>query len=514
MAKAINLSVNNKLGNEPLIIILANSKEAIPSWSISLIKVKGGDSLLESIKQIIVSKPKLGTTWNIKTNKGWDVSIVASGNGDGETPLTRLALDKLNKKVAAIIKQRDSKFAQLLCEGLVLDKTDLSLQGNDRGDGNNKGNKLDNYALDSIICGIADAAYSYDEFKSKKNNKPLEKLTILCQQPDSLSQRIKRLGALLKGVYLAKELANAPPNLCNPPYLAAQGKSLAKQYSKVSCKLLGEKEMKKLKMGAYLAVTDGSSYPPQLVIMEYKGSKNRNDKPVVLVGKGMTFDTGGVSIKPSAKMDEMKYDMCGAASVFGVMKFVAELSLPINLVAMAVGAENSVDGKSYRPGDIIKTMSGKSVEVLNTDAEGRLVLCDTLTLVARYKPRYVVDIATLTGACVIALGHLRSGMFANDDDLASKLEIAGARSQDLVWRLPLDKTYMEDMNTNFADLANVGGRSAGTITAAGFLAEFTTAYPWAHLDIAGTAWLEGAAKGATGRPVALLSQLILDGLTE
>lgn len=508
MQHNIKLSASTRCLNDRHLIVITGNGKKQPSLSEWLVKQlnDGHQQLTENI--ISGSSPNdLGSIWNYpSTGKSAGISLIASGTKQ----LTKVALDKLKLSLTRCVRQAAASASkgktspvklQIYCEDISFDTNDLSLRGAN----------LKRHSVEEVILTTAASLYKYDEFKSAgKSTKSID-LALIHPKAKDWTNRLKQLQGLIHGINLAKDLANAPPNLCTPPYLAAQGKQLAKQYKKMSCKVLGEKEMKKLGMGAYLAVTDGSAYPPQLTIMEYAGGK-KGQKPLVIVGKGMTFDTGGISIKPSGKMDEMKYDMCGAASVIGTMKAIAEMGLPVNLIGMAVGAENSVDSKSYRPGDIVTTMSGKSVEVLNTDAEGRLVLCDTLTYVAKYKPRYVIDIATLTGACVVALGHLRSGMFANDEELASRIESAGATSHDLVWQLPLDKAYMEDMNTNFADIANVGGRSAGTITAAGFLAEFAEEYPWAHLDIAGTAWYEGANKGATGRPVPLLTQFIIDSL--
>ena len=492
MRQAIRLSTSKNLGRDPLIIITTATTNDLPFMK-DIQTNLGSDGQLRNI----LAGPamaKLGSLWNLRSAKGWDLSIISAGT----KPISKIDLVKLNKSITTCVRQHSRAKLQLICHGLELEKEDRSLNGTS-----------ELHAIDSIIQGIFSADYEYDEFKSKKPLNKLKSLTLVGWE--DLDPLIIRQEGLIQGINFAKDLANAPPNICTPPYLAAQGKALAKEHKKLRCKIIGEQEMRKLGMNAYLAVCQGSTHPPQLIIMEYKGGSS-NTKPIVIVGKGMTFDTGGISIKPSAQMDEMKYDMSGAAAVFGALKFVAELDLPVNLVAVVAGAENSVDGKSYRPGDVIRTMSGKTVEVLNTDAEGRMVLCDTLTYVARYKPRFVLDLATLTGACIIALGHLRSGLFANDDELAARIENAGAKSQDLVWRMPMDKIYLEDMNTNFADIANVGGRAAGTITAAGFLAEFTADYPWAHLDIAGTAWIGGKEKGSTGRPVPLLAQMILDSI--
>ena len=314
--------------------------------------------------------------------------------------------------------------------------------------------------------------------------------------------------ALAKGLAAAKDLANTPANICHPDYLAIEARRLAKAYPKVSVKTLEEKEMEKMGMGAFMSVSRGSERPGKLIVMQYKGAAAK-DRPHVLVGKGITFDTGGISLKPGANMHEMIYDMCGAASVFGTVTAIAEQGLPINLVGVVAAAENMPSGKASRPGDIVKSLSGQTVEILNTDAEGRLVLCDALTYIARFKPETVVDIATLTGACVIALGKEASALYANDEDLAAALVKAGQDSFDRVWRMPLWEEYQSLLNSAFADMANIGGREAGSVTAACFLARFTKEYRWAHLDIAGTAYKgSGMDKGASGRPVSLLVEYL------
>ena len=510
------LTASNKLdAKAPLILVLAgafpgkstakSSKSSPKNISRAILRQLDADS--QSHLKKITAHPSFSDTANswsfISTSqelRGQELHIVSAGT----KTLDRIKLQELVKAVAAKSSKVAGTKVQVYCDQLELDNKDFSWRGKD----------LRDHSIEELSAAIVAARYSYSDFKDKpKTPSKLKELCFIHAAPAQISGRLKELQAIKKGVTLAKELADAPPNVCTPPYLAATGKRLAKEYKKLSCSVIGPAQMKKLKMGAYLAVTQGSSYPPQLVILNYKGGK-ASQAPIILVGKGMTFDTGGISIKPSPKMDEMKYDMCGAASVLGAMKAVAELKLPLNVIGMVAAAENSVDSKSYRPGDILKSMSGKTVEVLNTDAEGRLVLCDTLTYAERFKPRCVIDVATLTGACIVALGHLRSGMCANDDALAAKLEAASVKSQDLVWRLPIDKTYMLDMRSNFADIANVGTRSAGTITGGGFLAEFATAYPWAHLDVAGTAWFEGAIKGATGRPIPLLVQFLLDSATK
>ncbi|WP_233141603.1 leucyl aminopeptidase [Aggregatibacter actinomycetemcomitans] len=357
--------------------------------------------------------------------------------------------------------------------------------------------------------------YQFTQFKSQKT---AEKSTALCEvifnvdakDQTTAEQAIQHASAIALGVRFTKDVANCPPNVCTPNYLADKALDLAKHSPLIKTTIINEADMEKLGMGAYLAVSRGSRNEAKLSIMEYRNAPNPNAKPIVLVGKGLTFDAGGISLKPVADMDEMKYDMCGAASVYGVMSALAQLQLPLNVIGVMAGCENLPDGNAYRPGDILTTMNGLTVEVLNTDAEGRLVLCDTLTYVERFDPQVVIDIATLTGACVVALGQHNSGLVSTHDDIAAAIEKAAQQSADKAWRLPLSEEYQEQLKSNFADLANLGGRWGGTITAAAFLANFTKKYPWAHLDIAGTAWLQGANKGATGRPVSLLVQFLLN----
>ncbi|WWP00392.1 MAG: leucyl aminopeptidase [Candidatus Dasytiphilus stammeri] len=319
--------------------------------------------------------------------------------------------------------------------------------------------------------------------------------------------------AIAKGIKIAKDLSNLPANICNAAYMVSQASKLASQYENMSAFVINELQMIELGMNAYLAVGQGSHNESMMSVMEYKAHPNPDSKPIILVGKGLTFDSGGIDIKPANAMNDMKYDMCGAASVYGVMSVIANLQLPLNVIGILAGCENMPGGRALHPGDILTTMSGKTVEVLNTDAEGRLVLCDILTYVERFNPDTVIDIATLTGACVIALGHHFSGLMSNNNQLAKELLKASEQSRDRAWLFPLTEEYQEQLNSNFADIANIGcdGSSGGAITAAGFLAQFTNKYHWAHLDIAGTAWLaSGKNKGATGRPVALLSQFMLN----
>ena len=314
--------------------------------------------------------------------------------------------------------------------------------------------------------------------------------------------------AVTHGVSLARDLGNLPPNVCTPSHLADEARELARRY-RMKLTVLGREDMERIGMRTLLSVAQGSAQPPRFITLEHRGGP-KAQKPVVLVGKGITFDTGGISIKPAAEMDEMKFDMCGAAAVLGTLKAAGEMRLPLNLVGAIPATENMPGGRATRPGDIVTSLSGQTVEILNTDAEGRLILCDALTYVERFRPAAVIDIATLTGACVIALGHVATGLFANDEALAREVVAAGEDACDRVWRMPLWDDYQEQLKSNFADFANIGGRPAGAVTAACFLARFAKKYTWAHLDIAGTAWKSGKEKGATGRPVPLLTQFLIN----
>jgi len=353
-----------------------------------------------------------------------------------------------------------------------------------------------------------EAVFRSDELKSKKDdgNGP-SRAVLLHAAGDAAERGLKQGTAVANGMALTKRLGNLPPNICTPSFLADEARKLAKQW-KLDVEVLETKQIEALKMGSFLSVTRGSAQPPRLIVLRHQGGGK--SAPVVLVGKGITFDSGGISLKPGAAMDEMKFDMCGAASVIGTMRAVAELKLKLNVVGVVAACENMPSGTASRPGDIVTSMSGQTIEILNTDAEGRLILCDALTYVERFKPAAVVDIATLTGACVIALGNVNSGLFSNQDDLADELLAASRASADAAWHMPLGEEYQEQLKTNFADMANIGTPgNAGAVTAACFLSRFTKAYPWAHIDIAGTAWKSGAAKGATGRPVPLLTQFLI-----
>ena len=357
-----------------------------------------------------------------------------------------------------------------------------------------------------------ESQYRFDGYKGtpEKYSPALKQISLNVSskaEQTAVDAALRTSHAIATGIAFAKDLGNTPPNICTPAYLADAARTLVKQHG-IKVDVLEQKEMEKLGMGSLLSVSSGSRNPPKFIIMQHDGGK-KGAKPVVLVGKGITFDTGGISLKPAPDMDEMKYDMSGAGSVLGTMKAIALMKLPLNVVGLVPSCENMPDGKATRPGDIVKSMSGQTIEILNTDAEGRLILCDALTYAERYQPSAVVDIATLTGACVIALGHVASGMFANADGLADQLVTAGDRSHDRVWRLPLWDDYQEQLRSNFADMANIGGRPAGSVTAACFLSRFAKKFDWGHLDVAGTAYKSGREKGSTGRPVGLLCHFLM-----
>jgi len=364
---------------------------------------------------------------------------------------------------------------------------------------------------------MLDASYQFNANKQKKSDdkkdkskKEIKKVVINCPENEIPTAKLGLVQgeALAKGVSLAKDLGNLPPNVCTPTYLAEQAQKMGKHYD-FKVKVLDEDELKKLGMGSFLGVAQGSVEPPKFIIMQHlKGKKEQ--QPIVLVGKGITFDTGGISLKPGSDMDEMKYDMCGAASVFGTFKAIAEMDLALNVVGIIPSCENMPDGRAIKPGDVLTSMSGLTIEVLNTDAEGRLILCDALTYAERFEPSAVIDIATLTGACVIALGHHATGLFSNEDTLAKELLDAGESALDRAWHMPMWDDYQPQLDSNFADIANIGGRAGGSITAACFLSKFTKKYQWAHLDIAGTAWKSGKEKGGTGRPVPLLTAFLVN----
>jgi leucyl aminopeptidase len=361
--------------------------------------------------------------------------------------------------------------------------------------------------VEQAVLVANELLYRFDQMKSKSEGKKqnLRKLTLGVQRRGDLAPAeaaAARGQAIAAGVKLAKDLGNLPGNVCTPTYLADQAKAMAKEFG-LGIEVMEQAEIEKLGMGSFLSVAKGSDEPPRFIVLNHKGG-DKKQKPVVLVGKGITFDSGGISLKPGADMDEMKYDMCGAASVLGALRAAAELKLPLNITGLIATCENMPSGRANKPGDVVTSMSGQTIEILNTDAEGRLILCDALTYAEKLDPACVVDIATLTGACVIALGHVATGLLANNDGLARELLHAGESAADRCWQLPLWDDYQELLKSNFADMANIGGRAGGTITAACFLSKFADKYDWAHLDIAGTAWKSGKEKGGTGRPVGLL----------
>jgi leucyl aminopeptidase len=359
------------------------------------------------------------------------------------------------------------------------------------------------------VFGIREAFYRFDRLKTQKKALPpaLAHVVLPLSPNAQLQEALTEAQATADGAELARELGNLPGNICTPTYLADEAKKLARQF-KLGIEVLERRDMERLGMGALLAVSRGSAQPPKFIVLRYAGAA-KSKKPLVLVGKGITFDTGGISLKPAAEMDEMKFDMSGAASVLGTLRALAGMKAPINVIGVVAACENMPDGAAIKPGDIVTTLSGQTVEILNTDAEGRLILCDALTYASRFEPDAIIDIATLTGACVIALGHVASGLFANDQKLADEIKDAADDAWDRVWQMPLWEDYQEQLRSNFADFANIGGRPGGSITAACYLARFTREMRWAHLDIAGTAWKSGREKGSTARPVPLLVRFAL-----
>ncbi|MFZ6861671.1 leucyl aminopeptidase [Undibacterium sp. Ji67W] len=368
----------------------------------------------------------------------------------------------------------------------------------------------------ATVIAFRESIFRADGLKSKKDTTPagVKKVAIAVATTEAALAKTSLLQsiALANGMDLTKELGNLPPNVCTPTYLANTAKQIATDY-KMGVEILDRKQLQALKMGSFLSVTNGTVEPPKFIVLKHMGGKVK-EAPVVLVGKGITFDSGGISLKPGAGMDEMKYDMGGAASVIGTMRAIGEMKLKLNVIAVVPSCENMPSGSATRPGDIVTSMSGQTIEVLNTDAEGRLILCDALTYAERFNPAAVVDVATLTGACVTSLGHHNSGLFtrhdAKHDALADELLAAGKETGDTAWRMPIEEAYNEQLKSNFADMANIGGPAGGSITAACFLERFTKKYTWAHLDIAGTAWKSGAAKGSTGRPVPLLTTFLMN----
>jgi leucyl aminopeptidase len=455
-----------------------------------------------------------------KATRGQLRELLASGDMDGKAGSTRVLYRLRNiaaERVLLVGLGREKEFGEKQfrdCARAALAAVhdtgardahvylgELPVQGRDHA-----------WKARQLALAAADTAYRFDRLKSAKAEPTRLAHVVVCathkRDADLCERGIRDGRAIAAGMALARDLGNLPANVCTPTYLAETAVKLGREW-KFAVEILEQKDMEKLGMGSLLSVSKGSRQPPKFAVLRYMGASKKG-RPVVLVGKGITFDTGGISIKPAAEMDEMKFDMCGAASVLGTMRAAAELELKLNVIGLVPTCENMPGGAASKPGDIVTSMSGQTIEILNTDAEGRLILADALTYAERFEPQAVVDIATLTGACVIALGHVCSGLFANKDTLARELQTAGAEAWDRVWQLPLWDDYQEQLKSNFADFANIGGRAAGSVTAACFLSRFARKYDWAHLDIAGTAWKSGKEKGATGRPVPLLTTFLMN----
>jgi len=467
-----------------------------------------GGKLSESAKQVD------------KSSKGYISKLIKRGDISGKINQSLLLQNVPNTKSDRVLllgcgKEKeldDNKFRTILNNAISQLKnmsakdatyflTELSVKARDV-----------EWNIRQAVSSILKALYNFEQLKSKKNTKvPIKKINFsLNSKKEQAAAKgfISETSAISEGVNIARDLGNLPANICTPTYLSKQAQKLGTQFKSIKTTVLNEAQMKKLGMGALLSVSRGSREPAKLITMEYNGGK-KGTKPIVLVGKGITFDSGGISIKPSDKMDEMKFDMCGAASILGTMHAVAKLKLPLNIVGVVASSENLPGGEASKPGDVVTTMSGQTVEVLNTDAEGRLVLCDALTFIAKFKPDTVIDVATLTGAIVVSLGSDVAGLFSNNDALANEILKASKYSGDHVWQMPLWDGYQDQLDSNFADIANIGSRWGGSITAACFLSRFAKKYKWAHLDVAGVAWKTGKEKGSTGRPVPLLMQFLL-----
>ena len=438
-------------------------------------------------------KGKTGETLLINhTGLAGIARIVLLGFGD-KTKLNRKSYRKALQSLVKLLREAKLKSATAALLDIEVDAADLVWCGR------------------QIIEVFHDGLYQYSATKKIEDKVAFSSLAIAAdsEQIQLAGYALQQGVAIAKGVELAKNLADLPGNICTPTYLAQQAQILAANHPHLNCEVLEEADMQALGMGALLGVSRGSRQPAKLISLQYQGAE-AGVKPIVLIGKGLTFDAGGISLKPGLGMDEMKYDMCGGASVLGVMRMVTELNLKLNIVGLIPASENLPDGDANKPGDILTSMAGKTIEILNTDAEGRLILCDTLTYAERFNPEVVIDMATLTGACIVALGRVPSGLFGNDDALCEDLQRASEMACDAVWRMPIWEEYQEQLKSNFADLANIGGPDGGSITAACFLANFAKDFRWAHIDIAGTAWRTGANKGATGRPVPLLSQYLIN----
>ena len=457
---------------------------------------KQSDNLLQTLIKRGDIEGKVGQTLLLQSSgiAAERVLLVGFGSNKGGS-ISAADYRKALQKAASALQSSKAKNASVYLGELTVEGKDQSWQAQQMAE----------------ILSAAD--YQFEQFKSDKKPPGVLKKVLLDsgsrEQVKACQLGLSRGTAVANGTRYARDLGNMPPNACTPTYLAKEAKRLARNQPRLSTKILEEKEMRALGMHSLLSVSDGSDEPAKLIVMDYKGGP-KGQKPHVLVGKGITFDSGGISLKPGAGMDEMKFDMCGAASVFGTMQMLLDLQLPLNVVVIVAASENMPNGNATKPGDIVTSMSGLTIEILNTDAEGRLVLCDALTYAERFKPKSVVDIATLTGACVVALGKHASGLYSNKEELAEALLDAGKTAEDKAWHMPLWDEYQQQLDSNFADMANIGPGGAGSVTAACFLSRFTKKYDWAHLDIAGTAWVQGGQKGATGRPVPLLSQYLIN----
>lgn len=478
------------------LVILAGETQQNAAFT-AVDKATGG--LLSDLLKRGDLKQKAGETLLIPRIKGVQAERVILA-AIGKNALTAKTATKVMAGIAAAV------------DNVCVSNAVISLDGLDPED------RSPAWAARQLGQMLEHSSYRFEQFKRQGDDKhvSLGKVTLQLTARKGMAELEAAAAtgcAIGYGMNRARDLGNLPGNECTPGHLAKEARNLARKHARLTTRVLGEKDMEKLGMGSFLSVARGSVEEGKLIIMQYKGGK-RGEQPVVLLGKGITFDTGGISLKPGAGMDEMKFDMCGAASVLGAMHAIITLNLPINVVGMIASAENMPSGQASKPGDIVTSMSGQTIEILNTDAEGRLVLCDALTYAERFKPRAVVDIATLTGACIVALGHHISGLLSNNDELAEQLLAASRMAEDPVWRMPMDETFDQLLDSNFADMANIGGRAAGTITAGCFLARYARAFAWAHLDIAGTAWKSGKEKGATGRPVPLLIQYLLDQIAQ
>ena len=442
--------------------------------------------ILQGLLELHRFEANLGETLMLGKVEGYKSKRVLA-IGLGESPLTQ-------KKYIKVLKSLSSAMDDTKVKNVVIPS--LEVEGRD----------------DSWLQITTARVLKNESYQIKKVGLEVEKKATVLEAVNIHSENngiteISKGVAIANGMALARELGDLPPNICTPTYIAERAQLLASTY-KLKCEVLEESDMEALGMNSLLSVSLGSSQPAKLISLNY--SNGGKEDPIVLVGKGVTFDSGGISLKPGSGMDEMKYDMCGAASVLGTMSAVAEMGLKVNLTVVVPTVENMPAHNASRPGDVVKSMSGQTIEILNTDAEGRLILCDALTYCEKFNPKVVIDVATLTGAVIVALGKHHSGVMSNDQNLADSLKDSGISSMDTVWQLPLDDEYDELLKSNFADMANIGGREAGTVTAACFLARYTKNYSWAHIDIAGTAWLGGSKKGATGRPVPLLTQYVMD----